>query len=900
MILAGILLPQLIGTTMVTDDSAGVDENGLPIATKTFTDLEAPGTKFGTLTIQEWETEIRKRFPEGEVQHFANTANLYAALDAGIIDAAFGFIDERETVAGTHPNLAYITEPFAAIDFGFGTQKGESGRVILGELNLYLTELKQSGEYDKLRQKWEDPAREGDVMGEYSFTGEKGTLRVATGGLWTPMTFFEGETLTGEFIEIIKGFCSSAGYIPQFEVVSFSAEIAGLAAGTYDIVADSIVTTDERKESISITDPLMKDEYYLLVRREPVLKEVPKASLFIENLKGSIQRNFITEDRYRIILSGLGVTLSLSLAAGVFGTILGAFICFLHMRKNPFIHAFAALYIRIFRALPVVVLLLVFYYIVFRNSGLSAFKICAITFSIEFSAYCAEIFRSGINTVPDGQYKAAAALGFGKLRSFLKVIWPQAMVHILPVYSGQFISTVKMTAVAGYISVVDLTKASDIILARTYDAFFPLFFTAFVYFLICWLLVNMLRFLEKRIDPSARSVSGDILAVVNAFDPEHAEDYSVGNNYRTDQDNTPLIRVEHLRKSFENVTPVKDVSFDISRGDVISIIGPSGTGKSTLLYLINHLLEPDGGRIFFDGQDTLEKGYDFNRMREQIGMVFQSFNLFPHLTIIENLMLAQTELLKRSRRDACERSMKLLNMVGLTDKALSLPSQLSGGQQQRVAIIRAVAMDPKIILFDEPTSALDPTMVGEVLAAIRMLVKGGMTMVIVTHEMRFAKDVSNRVLFIDEGAIYEEGTPDEIFNDPKRQKTRQFINRLKVFETKIPKSGFDLLNLITRIEQFGFRNMISRQLVYRMVTVAEELCIQTILPGLNSSEKIGLVFEYNEENGTSISMEVTYPSKDQDSLEEADPLSRKLIENACHDLSYQCSGGFCTVKGSIE
>ena len=322
-----------------------------------------------------------------------------------------------------------------------------------------------------------------------------------------------------------------------------------------------------------------------------------------------------------------------------------------------------------------VVLLLVFYYIVFRNSGLSAFKICAITFSIEFSAYCAEIFRNGINTVPDGQYKAAAALGFGKLRSFFKVIWPQAMVHILPVYSGQFISTVKMTAVAGYISVVDLTKASDIILARTYDAFFPLFFTAFVYFLICWLLVNMLRFLEKRIDPSARSVSGDILAVVNAFDPEHAEDYSVGNNYRTDLDNTPLIRVEHLRKSFENVTPVKDVSFDISRGDVISIIGPSGTGKSTLLYLINHLLEPDGGRIFFDGQDTLEKGYDFNRMREQIGMVFQSFNLFPHLTIIENLMLAQTELLKRSRRDACERSMKLLNMVGLTDKALSLPSQ---------------------------------------------------------------------------------------------------------------------------------------------------------------------------------------------------------------------------------
>ena len=900
LILAGILLPQLIGTTMVTDEAAGVDENGLPMTTKTFADLESPSTKFGTLTVREWELEIRKRFPDGEVQQYNTSANMYAALDAGIIDAAFGFIDERQTIAETHPNLAFITEPFASLDFGFGTQKGEKGHLILGELNRYLTELKQSGEYDKLRQKWEDPARTEDVMGTYTFTGEKGTLRVATGGLWTPMTFYVGETLTGEFVEIINGFCASAGYIPQYEVVSFSAELAGLAIGTYDIVADSITITEERLQSISITDPLMKDEFYLLVRRETILKEVPKASLFINNLKGSIQRNFITEDRYKIMLSGLGVTLSLSAAAGVFGTILGAFICFLHMRKNPFIHAFAALYIRIFRALPVVVLLLVFYYIVFRNSGLSAFKICAITFSIEFSAYCAEIFRSGINAVPDGQYKAAAALGFGKLRSFRKVIWPQAMVHILPVYSGQFISTVKMTAVAGYISVVDLTKASDIIRARTYEAFFPLFFTAFVYFLICWLLVAMLRFLETKIDPSARSVSGDIVAVVNAFDPESAEDYSVRNDSRADQDDSALIRVEHLRKSFEDVTPLKDVSFDICRGDVISIIGPSGTGKSSLLYLINHLLEPDGGKILFEGQDTLEKGYDFNRMREQIGMVFQSFNLFPHLTIIENLMLAQTELLKRSRREACETSMKLLNTVGLTDKALSLPSQLSGGQQQRVAIVRAVAMDPKIILFDEPTSALDPTMVGEVLAAIRKLVKGGMTMVIVTHEMRFAKDVSNRVLFIDEGVIYEEGTPDEIFNDPKRQKTRQFINRLKVFETKIPKSGFDLLNLNTRIEQFGFRNMISRQLVYRMLTIAEELCVQTILPGLNSGEEITLIFEYNEENGTSISMEVSYPSKDRDPLEGADPLSLKLIENACHDLTCQNRDGSCTVKGKIE
>ena len=224
-------------------------------------------------------------------------------------------------------------------------------------------------------------------------------------------------------------------------------------------------------------------------------------------------------------------------------------------------------------------------------------------------------------------------------------------------------------------------------------------------------------------------------------------------------------------------------------------------------------------------------------------MVFQSFNLFSHLTVIENLMLAQTLLLKRDRIEACEKSMELLQMVGLADKALSLPAQLSGGQQQRVAIIRAVAMDPKIILFDEPTSALDPTMVQEVLSVIKKLAGEGLTMLIVTHEMHFARDVSNRVFFMDEGIIYEEGTPEEIFNAPKKDKTRQFINRLQVLEMMIGKAGFDTAEQFTRIEQFGLRHMISRRIVNRMLTVVEELCIQVILPMLDRDSEIRLVFE---------------------------------------------------------
>ena len=900
-IIAMLLLPQLIGTTAVVDERAGVNEDGCPVTTTTLKDLEAPGTKFGTLTVQEWEEQIGKRYPEGELLHYNSMSNLYAALEAGEIDAALGFQDERKTLASTRPMLALIEEPFALVDFGFGTRKVDGGEALCGELNRYLAELRQSGKYDALRKKWEDPNRDGDVMGEYTFSGEKGELRIATGGLWVPMTFYQGDTLTGEFVEIINGFCEWAGYTPSYEVVTFSAELAGLAAGTYDVCADTVTPSTEKLESICVTDTLMTDEYYLYVLREPVEKVVPKATLFFSNMRDSIQRTLITEDRYKMLLSGLGVTIQLSVIAGVLGTLLAAGICFLRTRKNPFISAFARLYVRIFRSLPVVVLLLVLNYIVLRKSGLDAFWVCVITFTIEFSAYCAEIFRSGINAVPSGQARAASALGFGRIQTFRHVVWPQAMVHLLPAYSGQLIATVKMTAVAGYIAVIDLTKASDIIRSRTYEAFFPLLLTSVVYFALCGILVSLLRVLEKKINPEQRAVPSDILEVIQAFRPENGENHSLRESTANDDTGLPLIRIEHLKKSFENATPIQDVNCDIFRGDVVSIIGPSGTGKSTLLNLVNRLEDPDGGTIYFEGQDTCQKGYKLNRMREQIGMVFQSFNLFSHLTVIENLMLAQTLLLKRNRKEACERGMALLQMVGMTDKALSLPAHLSGGQQQRVAIIRAVAMDPKIILFDEPTSALDPTMVGEVLAVIRKLARDGMTMLIVTHEMRFARDVSNRVFYMDEGVIYEQGTPQEIFDAPKQDKTRQFINRLQVFEaTTMRKGDLNPSEIFSELEQFGSRYMIGRRLMNRMQTVIEELCIQTLLPILSNEDALRLVFEYSEADGGCVNMEVSYPGEHPNPLEEGDALSVALTRNACQELSWQEQDGGCKVEGKLS
>lgn len=402
-------------------------------------------------------------------------------------------------------------------------------------------------------------------------------------------------------------------------------------------------------------------------------------------------------------------------------------------------------------------------------------------------------------------------------------------------------------------------------------------------------------------DPELRTVKKDIADAVAEYQPKPAAERSLrdtdGNEETTKE---ILIQLEHLKKSFENVTPIKDVSATVFRGDVISIIGPSGTGKSTLLNLVNHLEAADSGTILFEGRDTGEKGYDVNRMREEVGMVFQSFNLFSHLTIVENLMLAQTKLLKRSRLDACEKSMELLQAVGLRDKALCLPAQLSGGQQQRVAIVRAVAMDPKIILFDEPTSALDPTMIGEVLAVIRKLAREGMTMLIVTHEMRFARDVSNRVFYMDQGIIYEEGSPEKIFDAPKKDRTRQFIKRLKVFEMTLRKTGSDPLELFSGIEEFGLRHMISRRLINRMLTAAEELCVQTIFPKLGAEDELRFVLEYSDTDGTGVNMTVTYEGEDRNPLTAADELSLSLIRLACPDLEYAYDEGTCVIRGRIS
>ncbi len=238
------------------------------------------------------------------------------------------------------------------------------------------------------------------------------------------------------------------------------------------------------------------------------------------------------------------------------------------------------------------------------------------------------------------------------------------------------------------------------------------------------------------------------------------------------------ISVKNLKKNFGSLEVLKDISLEVTEGEVVVLIGPSGSGKSTLLRCLNQLEKATSGQIVIDGYDVTDKRTDINKVRENIGMVFQHFNLFNHLNVLKNMTLAPVHLKTLSKEEAQNKAVQLLERVGLADKALAYPSQLSGGQQQRVAIARALEMNPDIMLFDEPTSALDPEMVGEVLAVMKELARGGMTMVVVTHEIGFAREVASRVIFMEGGYIIEEGTPEEVFNHPREPRTIDFLSKV--------------------------------------------------------------------------------------------------------------------------
>ena len=451
------------------------------------------------------------------------------------------------------------------------------------------------------------------------------------------------------------------------------------------------------------------------------------------------------------LLHGMWVALQISLISIVISMPLGILVGALMTMKNKIVRAIFRIYLEIIRIMPQLVLLFIVYFGSTRAFGwsLSGEVASIIVFVLWGTAEMGDLVRGALISIPKHQYESSEALGLTKIQTYRYIIIPQTVRRLVPLAINLITRMIKTTSLVLMIGVVEMLKvAQQIIEANRMtspNAAFGVFLVVFLlYFIACWPISMLARYLERK--------------------------WGVMFMAET------LLNVKNLTKKFEDHTILDGMDLEIKQGEVVVVVGPSGCGKSTLLRCINALEPIQGGEIRLQG-DLVEYGSkNLASLRQKIGMVFQSYELFPHLTVMDNITLAPTKVQKRKKEEVKEEAMQLLERVGLADKENSYPRQLSGGQKQRVAIVRALCMHPEILLFDEVTAALDPEMVREVLDVMLDLAKQGRTMIIVTHEMQFAKAVADRVIFLDQGKIVEEDAPEVFFENPKTERAKQFLN----------------------------------------------------------------------------------------------------------------------------
>ncbi len=460
-------------------------------------------------------------FPQAPISYFNSIEESVISVVMGKTDFTIQNEEMSKEILQAYPSLVMLPLVITEADSCFATQKSDQGVALAAQFNAFLAKSKGNGTFEALNDKWLVKDPQVQELDEQVFTGENGTLRIVPTSLY-PFGFYRNGDFVGFSVDLTNAFCAEYGYTPEYYDVALSAAIAGLATDKYDMFAGELKKTTEREEQVTFTDRLRVVPFYAIVRRSDVASAllaesesptVPESwgtkgesagfAAFWNDLCLSFEKNFIRENRWKMLLEGLWTTIKLALLSAVFGTLLGALICWLRKKKNPLARGFAAAYVKVFQGTPIVVLLLVLYYIVFGASNLSAFVVSVIGFSLDLSAYVSEMIRTGVDAVPVGQTRAALALGYGKKKAFFRIVLPQAIRHILPVYRGQLVSMVKMTSVAGYISVEDLTKVSDIIRSRTYEAFFPLISTAIIYFLLANLLTSALRAIRLEPKPTA-------------------------------------------------------------------------------------------------------------------------------------------------------------------------------------------------------------------------------------------------------------------------------------------------------------------------------------------------------------------------------------------------------------
>ncbi|MBA3309916.1 MAG: amino acid ABC transporter permease/ATP-binding protein, partial [Nocardioidaceae bacterium] len=493
---------------------------------------------------------------------------------------------------------------------------------------------------------------------------------------------------------------------------------------------------------------------------------------------------FTNRDLWRAAL----VVVELSVVSWTLATALGLLAALAKQSRTRFLRWPAAVYVWFFRSLPLLVLLIFVYNAPqlippLREVIGSPFVAGLVALVLSETAYIAEIHRGGLLSVVGGQGEAARALGmpWGSVQRHIVV--PQAFRVSLPSLGNEFVTILKLTSLVSVISLAEILLVGQRLYTRNFKVLETLLAVA-VYYVILVTIFDQLRgFLERHLDVQRRGRSRDTLTVTAT---DELSTTGVERSKRPHEGEV-VLETRRVRKAFGRVTVLDSVDLRVHRGEVVAIIGPSGSGKTTLLRTLNALELIDEGDVLLDDEPI---GYRKDskhhvlplsdrltaRQRRRVGMVFQQFNLFPHKTVLENVALAPTHLHLESRRQAEDEARTVLAKVGLAVHAEKYPHQMSGGQQQRVAIARALAMKPEVILFDEPTSALDPELVGEVLQVMTSLAGEGLTMVVVTHEMRFAREAADWVVFMDDGHVIEQGPPDEVFDRSEHQRTRRFLS----------------------------------------------------------------------------------------------------------------------------
>ncbi|MDB5605444.1 MAG: polar amino acid transporter, inner rane subunit [Bradyrhizobium sp.] len=502
------------------------------------------------------------------------------------------------------------------------------------------------------------------------------------------------------------------------------------------------------------------------------------------------------------LLDGALTALEIAALAMVGGVVLGLVLALMRLSTLPPLLGTAWCYIWFIRGTPLI-LQLVFLYDALPVVGirLDSFTTAVVGFMLNEAAFSAEIIRGGILSVDRKQGLAAASFGMGPFLTLRRIILPQAMRAILPGMANQTISMIKGTSIASVIFVNELTFRSQQIVGQNFK-FFTVFAAAGILYLLLTSAVAVAQFylekyysLEASKKPRAGAIpAGDVASTSASSAPAPSPtawmDSLQTNRAEGSAPDLPFVICRNVQKSYGEREILRGIDLFVQRGEVVVLMGPSGSGKSTLLRLVNHLEPLDWGEITVDGkyvgyQNQIGGGLKPTRnvakarADARIGMVFQHFNLFDHLTALENIMEAPIHVYGEATEMMRALAMNLLRMVGLANHADHLPHRLSGGQQQRVAIARALAISPRLMLFDEPTSALDPELVGEVLAVIRRLAEAGMTMIVVTHEVRFAREVADRVVFMDDGLIVEQGPPEDVLDHPRHERTQRFLRMVE-------------------------------------------------------------------------------------------------------------------------